>query len=30
MDKVLLKDLKKQDKYTKFFQERAEQEFKAN
>ncbi|MCS5490964.1 LuxR C-terminal-related transcriptional regulator [Algoriphagus limi] len=30
MDKVLLKDLKKQDKYTKFFQEWAEQEFKAH
>lgn len=30
MDKVLLKDLKKQDKYTKFFQNWAEQEFKAH
>lgn len=28
MDKVLLKDLKKQDKYTKFFKEWKEQEFK--
>lgn len=30
MDKVLLKDLKKQDKYTKFFQKWAEQEFEAH
>ena len=28
MDKVLLKDLKKQDKYTKFFKDWKEQEFK--
>jgi len=30
MDKVLLKDLKKQDKYTKFFKEWKEQEFQGN
>ncbi|MCR9081084.1 MAG: LuxR family transcriptional regulator, partial [Cyclobacteriaceae bacterium] len=30
MDKVFLKDLKKQDQYTKFFQNWAEQEFKAH
>jgi DNA-binding CsgD family transcriptional regulator len=30
MDKVLLKDLKRQDKYTKFFKEWKEQEFKGD
>ncbi|WP_297336404.1 helix-turn-helix transcriptional regulator [Algoriphagus sp.] len=30
MDKVLLKDLRKQDKYTKFFSDWAKQEFKAH
>lgn len=30
MDKVLIKDLKKQDKYTKFFRKWAEQEFKVH